>query len=91
MANISEHYTKEEGECHTGKKGWINFLIERYPVCVHYILINLGESVGFDVRRRLYLVIVNFLNLQGELVILAVVIRHSQKFRFQPMLLKMRP
>jgi hypothetical protein len=39
-------------------------------------LIHLGKSVGFNVRRRLYLVVANLLNLKGELVILAVVIRH---------------
>jgi hypothetical protein len=76
MANISEHYTKEEGEGHTGKKGWINFLIEWYPVCVHDILVHLGKSVGFNVCRRLYLVVAHLLYLKGELVILAVVIRH---------------
>ena len=82
MANISEHNTKEEGEGHTGKKGRINFFIEWYPVCVHDILVHLGKSVGFNVCRRLYLVIANLLYLKGKLIILAVIIRHPQQFRF---------
>ena len=76
MANISEHDTKEEGEGHTGKKGWINFLIQRYSVGVHYILVHLGKSVGFNKSRRLYLVVANLLYLKGELVILAEFICH---------------
>ena len=82
MANISEHNTKEEGEGNTGKKGRINFFIEWYPVCVHDILVRLGKSVGFNVCRRLYLVIANLLYLKGKLIILAVIIRHPQQFRF---------
>ncbi len=78
MANISEHDAKEEGEGHTGKKGWINFLIERYPVCVYDILVHLGKSVSFNVRRWLYLVVDNLLYFKGKLVILAVVIRNPQ-------------
>ena len=89
MANISEHDAKEEGEGHTSKKCWINFLIEWYPVCVYDILVHLGKRVSFNVCRRLYLVIANLLYFKGKLVILAVVIRHPQELRFKLRLLKM--
>ena len=78
MTNISEHDTKEEGEGYTGKKGWINFLVERYPVGVDYILVHLGKSVGFNKCRRLNLVVVNLLYFEGKLIILAEFIRHSK-------------
>jgi len=49
VANVSEHYAKEEWECYTCNDCWVRFLVKGSTVGINYCLKNTCELIIFEV------------------------------------------
>jgi hypothetical protein len=54
MADISKHDSEEKGEGDTAVKGWVEFLVTRHSVGVHYLLERIRKFISRQKGRRLH-------------------------------------
>jgi len=67
MTYVSEHNTKQKRKSDCGIKGWIYLLVRGYPIRIDYRLKDFGKLVCFEVRWRVKLFEIDFLDLELEL------------------------